>query len=250
MAQAELDQLTVQSVGVCYDDHPPVLDAVDFSVRRGDFVSIVGPSGCGKTTILRLIAHLAEPTTGRVEVVGSPRTAYVFQEPNLLPWRSVVDNIRLPLELLGVPREAQQQPIEDSLRRIGLQPSDYRKYPRMLSGGMKMRVSLARAMVTNPGIMLLDEPFAALDDMLRQQLNEELLTIWQACGWTAVFVTHNVAEAVFLSQRVLIMRAHPGRIMEAVAVPFAYPRQGALRGTVEFASLTQRISQRLRGGSP
>lgn len=249
MAQAEPDQLTVKSVGVCFDDHPPVLEAVDFSVRGGEFVSLVGPSGCGKTTILRLIAHLAEPTTGRVEVVGAPRTAFVFQEPNLLPWRSVVDNIRLPLELLGVPRGAQQRPIEDSLRMIGLQRSDYGKYPRMLSGGMKMRVSLARAMVTNPGILLLDEPFAALDDMLRQQLNEELLTIWQAYHWTAVFVTHNVAEAVFLSQRVLIMRAHPGRIWESVAIPFAYPRPGALRGTAEFAGLTGHISQRLRGGA-
>jgi NitT/TauT family transport system ATP-binding protein len=243
------DQLRMQSVGVRFDGHPPVLEAVDFSVCKGEFVSIVGPSGCGKTTILRLIAHLVEPTTGRVEVRDAPRTAYVFQEPNLLPWRSVIDNIRLPLELLGVPRPAQQPSIEDSLRLIGLQPADHRKYPRMLSGGMKMRVSLARAMVTKPGILLLDEPFAALDDMLRQQLNEDLLAIWQDQHWTALFVTHNVAEAVFLSQRVLIMSAHPGQIIESVKVPFAYPRQPALRGRAEFAQLADDISRRLRGGS-
>ncbi len=243
------EQLSMQSVGVRFDGHPPALEAVDFSVHKGEFVSIVGPSGCGKTTILRLIAHLTEPTTGRVEVCDSPRTAYVFQEPNLLPWRSVIDNIRLPLELLGLPRPDQQPSIEDSLRLIGLQAADYRKYPRMLSGGMKMRVSLARAMVTKPGILLLDEPFAALDDMLRQQLNEDLLAIWQDQQWTALFVTHNVVEAVFLSQRVLIMSAHPGRITESVEVPFAYPRQPALRGQAEFAQLADDISQRLRGGS-
>lgn len=247
--QQGADQLSMQSVGVRFDGHPPALEAVDFSVRKGEFVSIVGPSGCGKTTILRLIAHLVEPTTGRVEVRDSPRTAYVFQEPNLLPWRSVIDNIRLPLELLGVPRPAQQPSIEDSLRLIGLQAADYRKYPRMLSGGMKMRVSLARAMVTKPEILLLDEPFAALDDMLRQQLNEDLLAIWQDQQWTALFVTHNVAEAVFLSQRVLIMSAHPGKIIESVKVPFAYPRPPALRGQAEFAQLADDISRRLRGGS-
>ncbi len=221
----------MQSVGVRFDGHPPVLEAVDFSVREGEFVSIVGPSGCGKTTILRLIAHLVEPTTGRVEVRGcaahrlcvpGTESAAVAQRHRQYP---------TALELLGVPRPAQQPSIEDSLRLIGLQAADYRKYPRMLSGGMKMRVSLARAMVTKPGILLLDEPFAALDDMLRQQLNEDLLAIWQDQQWTAVFVTHNVAEAVFLSQRVLIMSAHPGQIIESVKVPFAYPRQPALRGT-------------------
>ncbi|MHB0958096.1 MAG: ABC transporter ATP-binding protein [Pirellulaceae bacterium] len=247
-SQRDAVQLKMQSVGVRFDGHPPVLEAVDFSVRRGEFVSMVGPSGCGKTTVLRLIAHLVEPTTGRVEVCGSPRTAYVFQEPNLLPWRNVVDNIRLPLELERMPGSAQQPAIEASLRMIGLQAVDYRKYPRMLSGGMKMRVSLARALVTQPDILLLDEPFAALDDMLRQQLNEDLLAIWQVQRWTALFVTHNVAEAVFLSQRVLIMSTHPGTIVESVPVPFVYPRSPAVRGQAEFAKLTDQISRQLRGG--
>ena len=226
-AQCELDRgehVGVHSVGVQFPGHPPVLSGVDFSVRRGEFVSLVGPSGCGKTTILRLIAHLCGPSQGRLTISQASRTAYVFQEPTLLPWRNVRDNIRLPLELLRTPRSQQEAAVEDSLQRIGLRATDGGKYPRMLSGGMKMRVSLARALVTHPDILLLDEPFAALDDMLRQQLNEDLLSIWQEQRWTALFVTHNVAEAVFLSQRVLIMSAHPGRIVEAIEIPFGYPR--------------------------
>jgi NitT/TauT family transport system ATP-binding protein len=235
------------AVAVRFGDHPPVLEGLDFAVERGQFVSLVGPSGCGKTTLLRLIAHLAEPTAGRVVVHGTPRTAFVFQEPNLLPWRNVVDNIRLPLELLRIPTRDQRSAVDESLQMIGLRTADHGKYPRMLSGGMRMRVSLARALVTHPHILLLDEPFAALDDMLRQQLNEDLLRIWQTQQWTALFVTHNVAEAVFLSQRVLVMSVHPGRITDAVPIPFPYPRAPSLRGDPEFARVTARISQRLRG---
>ncbi len=239
--------LEMQSVGVRFADHPPVLEDLDFAVRPGEFVSLVGPSGCGKTTILRLIAHLAQPTAGRVFVQDALRTAFVFQEPNLLPWRNVVANIRLPLELQRVPVCNQREPVIEILRLIGLRTADYGKYPRMLSGGMRMRVSLARALVTHPQILLLDEPFAALDDMLRQQLNEELLRIWRAQQWTALFVTHNVSEAVFLSQRVLVMSASPGRIAATVPVPFPYPRAPSLRGDPEFARLTAQISQQLRG---
>ena len=239
-------QLTAESIGVCFDDHRPVLDGVEFHVEAGEFVSIVGPSGCGKTTILRLAAGLLTPSSGRLRVVGEPRAAYVFQEPNLLPWRHVVDNIRLPLELLRVARDRQDEAIQRSLRVIGLESNDHGKYPRMLSGGMKMRVSLARALVTEPDILLLDEPFAALDDMLRQQLNEDLLTIWLAQRWTALFVTHNVAEAVFLSRRILVMSANPGRIAETVDVPFSYPRSPQLRGDAAFGRLTNHISQQLR----
>lgn len=245
---AESSLLAMQSVAVRFADHPPVLEDLDFAVGHGQFVSLVGPSGCGKTTLLRLIAHLAEPTAGRVVVQDAPRTAFVFQEPNLLPWRNVVDNIRLPLELLRIPGRDQRPAVDESLRMIGLRRSDHGKYPRMLSGGMRMRVSLARALVTRPHILLLDEPFAALDDMLRQQLNEELLRIWQAQQWTALFVTHNVAESVFLSQRVLVMSAHPGQIVAEVPIPFPYPRAPDLRGDPEFARLAARISQQLRGG--
>lgn len=239
-------QLQAVRVGLRFGQLPPVLEDVDFTLRAGEFASLVGPSGCGKTSILRMIAGLASPTSGTLQVTGRPRTAFVFQEPNLLPWRSVVENIRLPLELLGVPRGEQPAIIERSLSLIGLRPADHQKYPRMLSGGMRMRVSLARALATAPEILLLDEPFAALDDMLRQQLNEELLRIWQQQGWSALFVTHNVSEAVFLSRRVLIMRAHPGQIAEEVEVPFPYPRSPALRGDAHFAELCSHVSQCLR----
>jgi len=166
----------------------------------------------------------------------------VFQEPTLLPWRSVVGNIRLPLELAGVARAEQQQRVDDSLRLVGLDPRDAAKRPRMLSGGMRMRVSLARALITEPDLLLLDEPFAALDDILRRQLNEELLRIWTARRFTAVFVTHNVQEAVFLSERVLVMSRSPGRIVGEIAVPFSYPRAAELRADPAFAGLTGEVS--------
>ncbi len=240
-----LARLTGTSVSVSFGEQE-VLRSVDFSLAAGEFVSIVGPSGCGKTTLLRLVAGLAEPTAGQISASGEHRTAFVFQQPNLLPWRDVTGNIRLPLELLGITAADQAARIETNLELIGLRRDDYHKYPRMLSGGMSMRVSLARALVTNPDCLLLDEPFGALDDMLRQRLNEDLLRIWQKQQWTALFVTHNVAEAVFLSQRILVMAARPGRVVDTICVPFPYPRQPALRGDPEFTRLTLQISQRLR----
>ena len=223
---------------------------VSLSVRRGELIALVGPSGCGKSTLLRMIAGLMSPTSGSLQVnVGSngdSRTAFVFQDSNLLPWRSVFDNIRLPLELRGESFEKQQAAVEDSLKLIGLKPSDSAKRPNMLSGGMRMRVSLARALVTQPELLLLDEPFAALDDLLRQQLNEELLRIWTEQRWTGLFVTHNVAEAVFLSQRVLVMSKSPGTFIADIAVPFEHPRDPDLRSTAEFAKLTGEVSRKLR----
>ena len=252
---------------------------VNLAVWRGELISLVGPSGCGKSTLLRMIAGLMTPTAGTLTAIGvsgtalaagvspgsidftppvasaipltnsaakSPRTAFVFQDSNLLPWRTVFDNIRLPLELRGVAFEQQRSAVENSLKLIGLKPDDATKRPRMLSGGMRMRVSLARALVTQPELLLLDEPFAALDDLLRQQLNEELLRIWTEQRWTGVFVTHNVAEAVFLSQRVLVMSKSPGTIIADIAVPFDHPRDPELRSTPEFAKLTGEVSRRLR----
>lgn len=238
--------LALDSVGVRFGDGPAVLESVDLTVARGEFMSLVGPSGCGKTTVLRVIAGLIAPTSGQLRAHGVACPAFVFQEPNLLPWRSVFENVRLPLELARVAGREQDAAIEESLQLVGLPKVDHQKYPRMLSGGMRMRVSLARALVTRPSMLLLDEPFAALDDMLRQRLNEELLAMWEASRWTALFVTHNVAEAVFLSRRVVIMSAHPGRVVESVDVPFPYPRRPALRGEPEFARLTDRISRALR----
>lgn len=230
------------------------VEQASFRVAAGEFVSLIGPSGCGKSTLLRMIAGLIEPTAGTLTVGGLPpvgarrtnRVAFVFQDPTLLPWRNVTDNIRLPLELAGVPRRAHRQPVEESLRLIGLTADDARKRPRKLSGGMRMRVSLARALVTHPDLLLLDEPFAALDDVLRQQLNEELARLWQSQRWTAVFVTHNVSEAVFLSQRILVMSARPGTIVADIAVPFDYPRQPELRADADFARLAGQVSGRLR----
>ena len=223
---------------------------VSLSVRRGELIVLVGPSGCGKSTLLRMIAGLMSPTSGSLQVNagshGDSQTAFVFQDSNLLPWRSVFDNIRLPLELRGESFEKQQAAVESSLKLIGLKPSDSAKRPNMLSGGMRMRVSLARALVTQPELLLLDEPFAALDDLLRQQLNEELLRIWTEQRWTGLFVTHNVAEAVFLSQRVLVMSKSPGTFIADIAVPFEHPRDPDLRSTAEFAKLTGEVSRCLR----
>ena len=247
--------IAADGVGMHFDSGAPVLNQVSFAVRSGEFVALLGPSGCGKSTLLRLVAGLMYPTSGDLLVAGrSPeearrvdtRVAFVFQDPTLLPWRTVTENIRLPFQLQGVARNDSIPRIAAALELVGLNQADARKRPRQLSGGMRMRVSLARALVTQPNLLLLDEPFAALDDVLRQQLNEELVRIWQQSGWTAVFVTHNVAEAVFLSQRVLVMTSRPGTILAETAVPFAYPRTPNLRATVEFAQLTAALSARLR----
>ena len=229
---------------------------VSFQIEPGEFVSIVGPSGCGKSTLLRVIAGLESPSDGNLDVAGVPavesgmhshRVAFVFQDPILLPWRNVEDNVRLPLELHGRPWAEQADAIRNSLTLVGLTGDDARKRPRMLSGGMRMRVSLARALVTYPDLMLLDEPFGALDDIMRQQLNEELLRIWREERWTALFVTHNVSEALFLSQRILIMTGRPGSMCAEVDVPFPYPRQPELRAEAEFARLIGEVSRHLRG---
>ncbi|MEE3258855.1 MAG: ABC transporter ATP-binding protein [Candidatus Latescibacterota bacterium] len=226
------------------------LSGVDLSVERGQFVSIVGPSGCGKSTFLRLVAGLDEPTGGALTVDGrTPREArrdlldlaFVFQDPTLLPWRSVEDNIALPLELRG---ETDPDRVAHVLDMVGL--ADFAAaYPAQLSGGMRMRASIARALATRPELLLLDEPFGALDEITRQRLNEELLCLWQQDRWTGLFITHNVYEAVFLSQRILVMSARPGHILAAIEVPFAHPRDPDLRATPEFVQIAETISRQL-----
>ena len=216
---------------------------LNLEISRGQFVSIVGPSGCGKSTFLRLVAGLDAPTSGELRVEGHDPLglAFVFQDATLLPWRSVAHNITLPLELR---REDGAERVAQTLELVGL--TDFAAaYPAQLSGGMRMRVSIARALVTRPQILLLDEPFGALDEITRQRLNEELLRLWQEDHWTGLFVTHNVSEAVFLSQRVLVMSARPGRILADIPIPFPYPRSAYLRSAPEFIRIANGISRQL-----
>jgi NitT/TauT family transport system ATP-binding protein len=247
--------IRADSIELSFGDAPNVIDSVSFEIPRGQFVSLVGPSGCGKSSLLRLMSGLATATAGTIRLGGQPpgnsrqnnlRSAFVFQDPTLLPWRTVERNVGLPFELRGRPPAEYLPDVRSTLELVGLGPEDGTKRSRELSGGMRMRASLARALVTHPDLMLLDEPFAALDDILRQQLNEEILRIWNRQRWTAVFVTHNVAEAVFLSQRVLVMRPRPGRIVADIEVPFEHPRTAELRSRPEFAELTGRVSRELR----
>lgn len=232
-----------------------ILDDFSISVDQGELVSIVGPSGCGKSTFLRIAAALQKPTSGNISINGAPpdrlnrdgcRLAFVFQDPNLLPWRKAIGNVTLPLELAGVPKEERNQRALKALLKMGLQESDFSKLPRMLSGGMKMRVSIARAMVTQPNVFLFDEPFAALDDVLRGQLNEELLMLWNESQWTVLFVTHNISEAVFLSQRVLVM-GH-GKIVDEIKIDLPFPRDQSIQESSDYQKLVVRVSQSLRRG--
>ena len=237
--------IQIQDLGVILTD-TVILDSLSLEIPQGQWVAIVGPSGCGKSTLLRTIAGLTQPSKGTItwSQPSSPRPplAFVFQDPTLLPWRTVHDNIRLPLELSDGRQSAQQTAIAEKVQLVGLDEGDMNKFPRMLSGGMKMRVSLARALITSPAVLLLDEPFAALDEILRQQLNEDLLRIWTTSRTTTVMVTHNVAEAIFLAERILVMGDH-GQLLADVAIPFTYPRQRALRTTLQFAEVNQQISE-------
>ena len=242
--------------GVSFDGEE-ALSSLNLECTHGQFVSIVGPSGCGKSTLLRVIAGLQQLTHGQLTVGATDndsltfqwRTGFVFQQPNLLPWRSAIDNIALPLELRGADLDSRLAAAREALTRVGLTDDDQTKLPNMLSGGMRMRVSLARALVTHPQVMLLDEPLAAVDDLLRNQLLVELAALWQQHRWTTILVTHNVAEAVFVSQKVMIMSSRPGRIVNHVDVPLPYPREPYHRSQAQFAELTGQVSEALRTGT-
>lgn len=224
------------------------LDRVDLAIEKGAFVSLLGPSGCGKSTLLRIIAGLVEPSAGAIrgrEALGG--VGFVFQEPTLMPWASVWDNVFLPLRLAGASRSSVSDRIAKTIAAVGLEGFE-RSYPRELSGGMKMRVSIARALVTSPELLLLDEPFAALDEITRFKLNEDLLRLWQAQHWTVVFVTHSVFESAFLSNRVIVMRPRPGRIIADVPIDLGYPRAASLRTAPHYAELCRAISHRLAEG--
>ena len=241
----------LQEVLKRFGDGPLVLDRVTFAAQPGDFVSLIGPSGCGKSTLLRLIAGLTPLTSGALTVDGrSPDAAaadlaFVFQEPTLLPWLTVAANIELPLSLRGIApaeRTATRRRVLDLVRL----PEKAAAYPRQLSGGQKMRVSIARALALSPKILLLDEPFGALDEMTREHLNEELLAIRERHAWTAFFVTHSVAEAVFLSNRICVMSANPGHVHTEIPVPFPYPRTEETRLSRPYHDLVADVSRILR----
>lgn len=243
--------ISSEALGLSFGSEP-VLRDVTVEIPTGRFVGIIGPSGCGKTSLLRMVAGLESPTTGTLTVLednrrSSPRLSFVFQDPHLLPWRNVVENVRLPLELAHVAPGSARDVVDQVVHMVGLRDEDRAKYPHMLSGGMRMRVSLARALVNRPELLLFDEPFAALDDLLRQRLNEDLLRLWQEKRWTVLFVTHNVNEAAYLSQEVLVMSQRPGTIRAQVPIPFPYPRGPELRASGEFARLTGQLSSILRG---
>jgi NitT/TauT family transport system ATP-binding protein len=232
-----------------FDNGVQALGTIDFALRPGEFVSIVGPSGCGKSTLLRIVAGLVQPSTGRCVRPEGIETAFVFQEAALLPWRTVERNAQLLMELEGYPPDEYRPRAEAALRLVGL--SKFLKaYPHQLSGGMRMRLSLARALALQPVLLLLDEPLAAVDELTREVLQEELLSIWKEVGFTAALVTHNVHEAVYLSDRVLVMSAQPGRVLDVIDVPFGFPRSRELRARGEFAQLTGRVTEVLRAPQP
>jgi NitT/TauT family transport system ATP-binding protein len=233
-----------------FRDGTEALAPIDLEVRDGEFVALVGPSGCGKTTLLNLIAGLARPSAGTLSWWGashpdadrSRRLAYVFQSPTLMPWADIAANVRLPLDLAGAPGAEAERAVADALALVALD-GFARHHPRELSGGMQMRASIARALVTRPALMLMDEPFAALDDFTRQRLDDELLALWRARGFAVVFVTHNVAEAVYLSTRVVVMGPRPGRIVDEVAVEAPSPRGDDFRTSPGFAALARRVTR-------
>jgi NitT/TauT family transport system ATP-binding protein len=238
--------ISVNAVRKSYPNGVLALDGATFSARPGQFVSLVGPSGCGKSTMLRLIAGLQSPTSGEIVWEGAkPRIGFVFQDPTLLPWADVATNVRLGLDLGGARREQAEQRAAEALDLVGL--SQFAKsVPRELSGGMRMRVSIARAIAADPQVLLMDEPFAALDEFTRERLNDELLEIWARKKLTVLFVTHSVYESVYLSQSIAVFTGRPGRIAATMPVPAPFPRGKPFRQSAAYHDLCTDVSEALR----
>jgi NitT/TauT family transport system ATP-binding protein len=243
--------VSLRAVTKVYDSGVTALGPLDLDVRKGEFVSLLGPSGCGKSTALRLIAGLSAPTSGSVGVAQSSGEArgahgigFVFQEPTLMPWTSVRENVRLPLKLAHAPAVEANRRVDAALTQVGLfEFAD--AYPRELSGGMKMRASLARALVTDPDILLMDEPFAALDEITRFRLNNDLLALWRNLRKTVIFVTHSVFESVYLSQRVIVMTSRPGRLSAEIRIDAAEPRGEDFRTSADYVGYCREVSNAL-----
>jgi NitT/TauT family transport system ATP-binding protein len=247
--------VTLDKVGKAYGNGTVALRDVNLTIGRAQFVSLLGPSGCGKSTLLRLIAGLGDLTSG---TIGWPQSAadsrgrpkrdlgFVFQEPTLMPWATVFDNVYLPLKLTRLSRKDARPRIMDALAMVGLEKFEG-SYPRELSGGMKMRVSIARALITRPSVLLMDEPFAALDEITRFRLNDDLLRLWAGHDWTVIFVTHSVYESVYLSNRIVVMGARPGRVTADLAIDAPYPRSEAFRMTSAYNDYCRMVSAELHG---
>jgi len=247
-----IPEIAFERVSKRYRNAAVALEGISLTVERGEFVTFLGPSGCGKSTLLKLASGLSPVSEGKVQVNGmTPENArqlmsFIFQDATLLPWRTVEQNVGLELELEHAARPVRAERVAKMLELVGLGHVAER-YPRQLSGGMKMRVSIARALVTRPRILLMDEPFAALDEMARDRLNEELLRLYAEQKWTVLFVTHSVAEAVFLSSRIVILAAHPGRVAHEMKVDLPWPRTAETRESKAFEEQVTQASRLLRG---
>jgi NitT/TauT family transport system ATP-binding protein len=241
--------VSLRGVSKTFDNGTTAIDGLNFEVSAGEFVSLLGPSGCGKSTALRIIAGLSEASRGDVvspsqQSGAADQIGFVFQDPTLLPWATVTDNVLLPFTLRAAVDAQPQLSVAEALSRVGL--ADFADaFPRELSGGMRMRASIARALVTKPRLLLMDEPFAALDEITRFKLNNDLLSVWHHMRGTVVFVTHSVFESVFLSQRILVMTPRPGRIFTEVDIPAPYPRDERFRTSAEYAGYCRRVSEAL-----
>lgn len=246
--------LALSGVHKRYGNGTLAVENLSLRIGEGEFVSFLGPSGCGKSTLLKMIAGLSELSAGSINWPQDMQTrslgdrsanmGFVFQEPTLMPWANVFDNVWLPLRLQGRSKASCQNEVTAMLATVGLGQFAH-VYPRELSGGMKMRVSIARALITKPQLLLMDEPFAALDEMTRFKLNNELLALWQTHRFTAIFVTHSVYESVYLSQRVVVMASRPGRVLDELSIAEAYPRTEAFRATAQYNAWCVRVSQML-----
>lgn len=241
--------VSLRDVDKTFSNGTAALRNMSLDIAQGEFVSLLGPSGCGKSTALRIIAGLGEPTSGRIDWPNSGQdheVGFVFQEPTLMPWATVFGNVYLPLRVKGVSKTRAHDEVMEALAMVGLDGfAD--SYPRELSGGMKMRVSIARALITKPKLLLMDEPFAALDEITRFKLNNDLLDLWQKFGWTVIFVTHSVFESVYLSSRIAVMAARPGRVVEDLAVDAPYPRGDDFRTSTIYNEFCRKASGALHG---
>ncbi len=239
--------IRVRDVSRRFENGVLAVRSLSLDIDAGVFLALIGPSGCGKSTLLRMLAGLDVPTAGTIEGINREQISYVFQDAHLLPWRNALGNVTLPLELAGVTRSQQKERATQALERVGLADA-IRRYPAELSGGMRMRVSLARALVTDPQVLLLDEPFAALDEINRQRLDEMLRSLWLATKVTVIFVTHSIAEATFLADRAIVFSSRPARIMLDSVIDLPPERTMRLRASPEFAQVQGRLFEALQRG--